>query len=75
MMADGWASVGRRRGCWRHGRQLQLDQHHVIAKTHCQIQRRFARQEIVYLYYKNKMKGQTFKKLITSHTHTHMIFI
>lgn len=60
MMADGWASVGRRRGCWRHGRQLQLDQHHVIAKTHCQIQRRFARQEIVYLYYKNKMKGQTF---------------
>ena len=54
MMADSWASVGRRRGSWRHGRELQLNQHHVITQAHCQIQRRFTRQEIVYLLEKEK---------------------
>ncbi len=56
MMADGWASVGRRRGSRRHGRELQLDQHHVIAQAHCQIQRRFTRQEIVHLKQEAKFK-------------------
>ena len=48
VVVDGGASVGRRR-CGRHGRQLQLDKHHVITQTHRQIQRSFTRQEIVDL--------------------------
>ena len=48
VVVDGRASVGR--GCGGgDGRQLQLDEHHVIAQAHRQIQRSFARKEIVHL--------------------------
>ena len=42
VVVDGGASVGRGR-CRRDGRQLQLDEHHVIAQTHRQVQWSFAR--------------------------------
>lgn len=46
--AGGARLTGSRR-CRGYSGQLQLDQHHVVTQSHCQIKRRLAGQEVIHL--------------------------
>lgn len=46
----GGLQAGPPRAAGRHGGQLELDQHHVVAQTHREVEWRLPRQEVIHLY-------------------------
>lgn len=55
---------GRRgRPAARHGAQLQLDEHHVVAEPHAQVQRRLTAQELVHLGVVQGLEGLHYADL------------